>query len=39
LLTGQQTGNCAWGDDGATLYICADMFLCRIKTATKGAGW
>jgi gluconolactonase len=39
LLTGQQTGNCAWGDDGSTLYICADMFLCRVKTATKGAGW
>ncbi len=39
LLTGQQTGNCAWGDDGASLYICADMFLCRVKTATKGAGW
>ena len=39
LLTGQQTGNCAWGDDGRTLYICADMYLCRVKTATKGAGW
>jgi gluconolactonase len=39
LLTGQQTGNCAWGDDGSTLYICADMFLCRVKTSTKGAGW
>jgi gluconolactonase len=39
LLTGQQTGNCAWGDDGSTLYICADMFLCRVKTAVKGAGW
>ena len=39
LLTGQQTGNCAWGDDGSTLYICADMYLCRVKTATKGAGW
>ena len=39
LLTNQQTGNCAWGDDGSTLYICADMFLCRIKTSTKGAGW
>lgn len=36
LLTGQQTGNCAWGDDGSTLYICADMFLCRVKTSTKG---
>ena len=39
LLTGQQTGNCAWGDDGSTLYICADMYLCRVKTSTKGAGW
>ena len=39
LLTGQQTGNCAWGDDGSTLYICADMYLCRVKTATKGIGW
>ena len=39
LLTGQQTGNCAWGDDGSTLYICADMYLCRVKTSTKGHGW
>ena len=39
LLTGQQTGNCAWGDDGSTLYICADMYLCRVKTNTKGADW
>ena len=23
-------------DDGSTLYITADMFLCRVKTATKG---
>ena len=39
LLTGQQTGNCAWGDDGSTLYVTANMFICRIKTLTKGAGW
>ena len=39
LLTGQQTGNCAWGEDGSTLYICADMYLCRVETTTKGAGW
>ena len=39
LLTNQQTGNCAWGDDGSTLYICADMYLCRVKTATRGNGW
>jgi len=39
VLTNQATGNCAWGDDGGTLYITADMFLVRVKTATKGAGW
>ncbi len=39
VLTGQATGNCAWGDDGATLYITADMFLYRVKTKTRGAGW
>jgi gluconolactonase len=37
ILTNEATGNCAWGDDGSTLYITADMFLCRVKTATKGA--
>ncbi|MCX6897224.1 MAG: SMP-30/gluconolactonase/LRE family protein [Verrucomicrobia bacterium] len=36
LNTGEATGNCAWGDDGSTLYITADMFLCRVKTTTKG---
>lgn len=39
VLTGQATGNCAWGDDGGTMYITADMFLYRVKTKTKGAGW
>ena len=28
--------NCAWGDDGGTLYITADDLVCRIKTATHG---
>jgi gluconolactonase len=37
VITGQQTGNCAWGDDGSTLYICANHFVCRVKTRTKGA--
>ena len=35
----QATANCAWGDDGSTLYITADGYLCRVKTNTKGAGW
>ena len=37
--TGESTANCAWGDDGSTLYITADMYLCRIRTKTKGVGW
>ncbi len=37
--TGQATANCAWGGDGTVLYITADMYLCRIPTTTKGAGW
>ncbi len=37
--TGEATANCGWGDDGSTLYITADMYLCRIKTKVKGAGW
>lgn len=39
LNTGEATANCGWGDDGSTLYITADMFLVRVKTLTKGAGW
>lgn len=39
IRTGQATGNCAWGDDGSTLYIMADMWLCRIRTKVKGKGW
>jgi gluconolactonase len=37
--TGQRTSNCNWGDDGSTLYITADSYLCRIRTKTKGLGW
>lgn len=33
---GGATANCAWGDDGSTLYITADMYLCRIKTLARG---
>ena len=39
LATGEATANCGWGDDGKTLYITADMYLCRVRTATQGAGW
>jgi gluconolactonase len=37
--TGQATANCAWGNDGSTLYITADSYLCRIRTTTRGVGW
>jgi gluconolactonase len=37
--TGEATANCAWGDDGSSLYVTADMYVVRVKTRTKGAGW
>lgn len=36
LKTGVATANCAFGDDGSTLYITADMYLIRVKTLAKG---
>ena len=39
LRTGEPTANCGWGEDGSVLYITANMFLLRLKTQTKGAGW
>jgi gluconolactonase len=39
IETGQRTSNCGWGNDGSTLYITADSYLCRIRTTTKGNGW
>ncbi|ARK12036.1 SMP-30/gluconolactonase/LRE family protein [Fibrella sp. ES10-3-2-2] len=39
IHTGVATANCAWGDDGRTLYITADMYLCRIQVLTKGANF
>lgn len=34
--TGEATANCAWGEDGTVLYMCADDHLMKIKTNTKG---
>jgi gluconolactonase len=34
--TGVPTSNCAWGDDGSTLYITANSALLRVKLTTKG---
>ncbi len=32
----QPTANCCFGDDGSTLYVTANQYLCRIRTKTKG---
>lgn len=39
IETGEATANCNWGNDGSVLYITADMYLCRVRTSTKGKGW
>lgn len=39
ILTGEATANATFGDDGATLYITADMYLMRIRTKVKGIGF
>ncbi|MEZ5278411.1 MAG: SMP-30/gluconolactonase/LRE family protein [Opitutaceae bacterium] len=39
IVTGQPTSNCAWGDDGHTLYMTADMLLLRIRLKTRGPGF
>lgn len=36
ILTGQNTGNCAWGGpEKDFMYVTADMFLLRVKTLTQ----
>jgi gluconolactonase len=39
IRTGQATANVAFGDDGHSLYITADMFLMRVKVKAKGIGF
>jgi gluconolactonase len=36
IKTGDLIANCGWGDDGSTLYLTANHWLCRVKTTTKG---
>jgi gluconolactonase len=36
IRTGGRCSNLAWGDDGSSLYITADMNLIRVKTTTSG---
>lgn len=37
IVTGQPTANCAFGDDGSTLYITANDRLMRIRLKTSAA--
>ncbi|TVS16639.1 MAG: SMP-30/gluconolactonase/LRE family protein [Planctomycetaceae bacterium] len=39
LNTGQRTSNCTFGEDGKTLFITADSFLCRVRTRATGIGF
>jgi gluconolactonase len=36
IFTGQKTSNCCFGEDGMSLFITADMFLCRVRTKVRG---
>jgi gluconolactonase len=39
IVTGQATSNVAFGDDGHSLYITADMYLMRVRLRAKGNGF
>ena len=39
IHTGEIIANCAWGDDGSSLYITGNTFLYRIKTKARGTGY
>jgi gluconolactonase len=39
IVTGDVTANCAWGDDGSTLYMTVNHALMRVRTSTKGIGY
>jgi gluconolactonase len=39
IETGVPTGNCAFGEDGATLFVAADHAIGRIRTTTRGLGF
>lgn len=39
FMTGQATSNVAFGEDGETLFITADMYVLRVPLSTKGKGF
>ena len=38
-ITGRAAPNCAFGEDGSTLFICASDIVARVRLKTKGANW
>jgi gluconolactonase len=38
IITGVKTGNVAFGEDGSVLYIAANQWILRVRTATAGQG-
>jgi gluconolactonase len=39
IATNDRTANCEFGEDGSTLFICANHHLLRVKTKSKGIGY
>jgi gluconolactonase len=39
IITNDKTANCAFGDDGTTLYMTVNDKIARVKTTTKGIGF
>lgn len=39
ISPGKATANCAFGEDGSTLFMTSDMYLCRVRLKTKGPGF
>ena len=39
IMMGKPTANCAFGEDGSTLFITSSDFVCKVKTKAKGLGW
>lgn len=39
IRTGAAVANCAFGDDGRTLYMTSDHLLARVRLRTRGAGF
>jgi gluconolactonase len=36
INTGERTSNCTFGEDGSTLFVTADSYVCRIRTLSSG---